>query len=85
MKEYKEYLDWTVYQIYPRSFADSDGDGIGDMKGITQRLGYIRSLGVNAIWICPMYKSPQCDNGFRKNTALCPISKTLSKKRTRSA
>lgn len=64
MKEYKEYLDWTVYQIYPRSFADSDGDGIGDMKGITQRLGYIRSLGVNAIWICPMYKSPQCDNGY---------------------
>ena len=63
-ENYKKYLDWVMYQIYPKSFFDSNGDGIGDMGGITQKLEYIRSLGVNAIWICPMYKSPQCDNGY---------------------
>ncbi|KAB2332423.1 glycoside hydrolase family 13 protein [Bacillus mesophilum] len=52
------------YQIYPRSFQDSNGDGIGDLKGIIQRLDYIKDLGIDVIWICPMYKSPNDDNGY---------------------
>ncbi|MEH7123356.1 alpha-glucosidase [Bacillus sp. JJ1773] len=54
----------VVYQIYPRSFQDSNGDGIGDLQGIIQRLDYIQELGVDAVWICPMFKSPNDDNGY---------------------
>lgn len=54
----------TIYQIYPRSFADSNNDGIGDLAGITARLPYIRSLGVDAIWISPFFKSPMKDFGY---------------------
>ena len=54
----------VVYQIYPRSFQDSDGDGIGDIPGITSRLEYIRDLGADAIWLSPIYKSPNDDNGY---------------------
>ena len=54
----------VVYEIYPRSFQDSNGDGIGDLNGITQRLGYLQNLGVDAIWIAPMYPSPQVDFGY---------------------
>ena len=53
-----------AYQIYPRSFADSNGDGIGDLRGITQRLEYLSSLGVNLLWINPFYASPNVDNGY---------------------
>jgi alpha-glucosidase len=52
------------YQIYPRSFQDSNGDGIGDLQGVIQRLDYIKKLGIDVIWICPMYKSPNDDNGY---------------------
>lgn len=52
------------YQIYPRSFMDSNGDGIGDLKGITSKLDYLKDLGIDVIWICPMYKSPNDDNGY---------------------
>ncbi len=54
----------VVYEIYPRSFQDSDGNGIGDLNGITQRLDYLQSLGVDAIWIAPHYPSPQVDFGY---------------------
>ncbi|KAK3100466.1 hypothetical protein FSP39_020510 [Pinctada imbricata] len=54
----------VVYQIYPRSFQDTDGDGIGDLNGITKRLDYIQSLGVGAIWLSPFYSSPQRDFGY---------------------
>ena len=54
----------VVYQIYPRSFQDSNGDGIGDLKGITSRLDYIADLGVDVIWLSPVYQSPQDDNGY---------------------
>ena len=53
-----------VYQIYPRSFQDSNGDGIGDLPGITSRLDYVRWLGVDAIWISPIYPSPMADFGY---------------------
>lgn len=54
----------VVYQIYPRSFMDSNGDGIGDLKGITSRLDYLRELGIDVIWLSPVYKSPNDDNGY---------------------
>jgi alpha-glucosidase len=54
----------VIYEIYPRSFQDSNGDGVGDLNGITQRLGYLEELGVDAIWIAPMYPSPQVDFGY---------------------
>lgn len=53
-----------VYQIYPRSFQDSDGDGIGDLRGITSRLDYIKSLGIDMVWLNPVYASPNKDNGY---------------------
>ncbi|KAB8292060.1 alpha-glucosidase [Bifidobacterium avesanii] len=54
----------VVYQIYPRSFQDTNGDGFGDLKGITSRLGYLADLGVDVLWLSPVYKSPQDDNGY---------------------
>ncbi|QZY57301.1 glycoside hydrolase family 13 protein [Crassaminicella profunda] len=54
----------VAYQIYPRSFMDSNGDGIGDLQGIISKLDYIKDLGIDVIWICPMYKSPNDDNGY---------------------
>src|ERR1700694_4856385 len=54
----------VIYQIYPRSFADSNGDGIGDLPGITGKLGYIAKLGVDAIWLSPFFKSPMKDFGY---------------------
>ena len=59
-----KYKNSTVYQIYPRSFCDSDGDGVGDIKGIISKLDYIASLGVDVIWLSPVYKSPNDDNGY---------------------
>jgi len=53
-----------IYQIYPRSFMDSDGDGIGDIKGIIEKLDYLQKLGVSALWLCPVNKSPNDDNGY---------------------
>jgi oligo-1,6-glucosidase len=58
------WKEGIVYQIYPRSFSDSDGDGIGDLRGITQRLDYLQQLGVSVIWLSPVYKSPNDDNGY---------------------
>src|SRR5450432_2352159 len=54
----------VVYQVYPRSFADSDGDGIGDLPGLISKLDYLSALGVDAIWVSPFYRSPQDDNGY---------------------
>lgn len=54
----------VVYQIYPRSFQDSNGDGIGDIKGITGRLDYLKELGIDVIWLSPVYQSPNDDNGY---------------------
>lgn len=54
----------VIYEIYPQSFQDSNGDGVGDLKGITSRLDYLQGLGINAIWITPIYRSPGVDNGY---------------------
>lgn len=58
------WRDAVIYQVYVRSFADSDGDGVGDLPGITSRLPYLRDLGVDALWITPFYTSPQKDHGY---------------------
>ncbi|MDO7867705.1 glycoside hydrolase family 13 protein [Nocardioides jiangxiensis] len=58
------WLHGVVYQVYVRSFADSDGDGVGDLPGITSRLPYLRDLGVDALWVTPFYASPQADHGY---------------------
>ena len=63
-EKYREFTGWTIYQIYPRSFKDSNGDGIGDLQGIISRLDYIKELGANAVWLCPCFKSPNDDNGY---------------------
>ena len=54
----------VIYQVYPRSFKDSNGDGIGDLKGITEKLDYLKELGIDAVWLSPFYKSPNDDNGY---------------------
>src|SRR6202008_2863842 len=64
----KPNADWwrggVIYQVYPRSFADSNGDGIGDLAGITARLDYIARLGVDAVWLSPFFRSPMKDFGY---------------------
>ena len=62
--EKKWWKEAVVYQLYPRSFQDTDGDGVGDLKGITQRLDYLKDLGINAIWLNPICASPNDDNGY---------------------
>ncbi|AWX45637.1 Oligo-1,6-glucosidase [Flagellimonas maritima] len=58
------WKEGIVYQIYPRSFQDTTGNGVGDIKGIIKRLDYIKNLGIDIIWLCPVYKSPNDDNGY---------------------
>ncbi len=62
--ERKWWKEGTVYQIYPRSFKDSNNDGIGDLNGITEKLGYVKALGADIIWLNPVYSSPNDDNGY---------------------
>lgn len=80
--------DWwkqaVVYQIYPKSFQDSNGDGIGDLPGIVQRLDYLQRLGVDALWLCPVFASPQADNGYDISDyrAIDPMFGTMEDMRT---
>ncbi len=60
----KWWKESVVYQIYPRSFQDTDGNGIGDLRGIINRLDYLATLGVDVVWLCPVYRSPDDDNGY---------------------
>lgn len=59
-----DFFDKVVYQIYPKSFQDSDGDGVGDLKGVIRRLDYLKELGVDYLWLTPVFVSPQKDNGY---------------------
>ena len=61
MKDFKKSV---VYQIYPKSFKDSNGDGLGDLRGVIEKLDYLKTLGVDYIWMTPFYVSPQKDNGY---------------------
>ena len=80
--------DWwkeaVIYQIYPKSFQDSNGDGIGDLPGILSRLDYLQKLGVNALWISPVFASPQVDNGYDVSDyrAIDPMFGTMEDMRT---
>ena len=58
------YKEGFVYQVYPRSFNDSNNDGIGDIPGIIQKIPYLKDLGVDILWLSPVYKSPMEDNGY---------------------
>ena len=70
----------VVYQVYPRSFADSDGDGVGDLRGLLARLDHIAGLGVDIVWLSPVYRSPQDDNGYDISDyqAIDPLFGTLA-------
>jgi oligo-1,6-glucosidase len=59
-----QWRQWVVYQVYPRSFADSSGDGVGDLRGVLAHLDYLRRLGVDVVWLSPVYRSPMADNGY---------------------
>ena len=69
----------VIYQVYPKSFQDTTGSGTGDLRGVTQRLGYLKTLGIDAIWLTPFYISPQVDNGYdvANYTAIDPSFGTL--------
>ncbi|MBE0476108.1 MAG: DUF3459 domain-containing protein [Coriobacteriia bacterium] len=78
----REHLWWqhgVVYEIYPRSFQDSDGDGVGDIPGILSRLDYLSRLGVDALWLCPVYPSPMADFGYdiSDHTGVDPLFGTM--------
>jgi glycosidase len=60
----EQWRRWVVYQIYPRSFADSDADGVGDLRGILAHLDHLERLGVDVVWLSPFYRSPMDDNGY---------------------
>lgn len=73
------WMEEVVYQIYPKSFYDSNHDGIGDLRGITKKLDYLKNLGVTMLWICPIYQSPMSDNGYDISdyTAIAPEFGTM--------
>jgi oligo-1,6-glucosidase len=60
----EQWRQWVVYQVYPRSFADSNGDGVGDLRGVLAHLDYLQHLGVDVVWLSPVYRSPMDDNGY---------------------
>ena len=64
MKDMKWWQKTVVYQIYPKSFLDTTGSGQGDIPGVTKRLDYLKTLGVGAVWLTPVYSSPMVDNGY---------------------
>src|SRR5688572_13211329 len=80
MTTYHWWQKGIIYQIYPRSYQDSNGDGIGDLAGITGRLDYVKSLNVEAIWLSPIYPSPMHDFGYDVSdyTGIHPMFGTMA-------
>jgi oligo-1,6-glucosidase len=78
--DHDRWRRWVVYQVYPRSFADSDGDGVGDLRGLLGRLDYLHRLGVDVVWLSPVYRSPMDDNGYDISdyTDIDPLFGTLA-------
>jgi len=76
----EDWRRWVVYQVYPRSFADSDGDGVGDLRGIISHVDYLHRLGVDVVWLSPVYRSPMDDNGYDISdyTDIDPLFGTLA-------
>src|SRR5690349_13093808 len=80
----RETTDWwrdaAIYQVYPRSFADADGDGTGDLDGVRSKLPYLRDLGIDAVWFTPWYPSPMADGGYdvEDYRAIDPMFGTLA-------
>src|ERR1043165_8428242 len=77
-----KYLWWQqgiIYQVYPRSFQDSNGDGVGDIRGVIQRISYLKELGITAVWLSPVYPSPMADFGYDISdyTGIDPLFGTL--------
>ena len=93
MAELKWWQKAVFYQVYPRSFADGNGDGVGDLDGLVDRLDYLQDLGIHAIWLSPHYPSPQFDCGYdvsdypgwRPSTARCRTSSASWMGRTSEA
>src|SRR5215471_10935543 len=82
------YLWWQrgiIYEVYPRSFMDSNGDGVGDLKGLISRFDYLRWLGIDAVWLSPIYRSPMKDFGYdvADYTAIHPLFQTIARTDTR--
>ncbi len=75
-----DWRRWVVYQVYPRSFADSDGDGVGDLRGVLGHLDHLERLGVDVLWLSPVYRSPMDDNGYDISdyTDIDPVFGTLA-------
>jgi oligo-1,6-glucosidase len=75
-----DWRRWVVYQVYPRSFADSDGDGVGDLRGVLRHVDYLEHLGVDVVWMSPVYRSPMDDNGYDISdyTDIDPLFGTLA-------
>ena len=63
-EQYKEFLKWNIYQIYPKSFMDANNDGVGDFRGIIEKVPYLAELGINAVWLSPCFESPGADSGY---------------------
>ena len=80
MSAHNNWRRWVVYQVYPRSFADSDGDGVGDLRGIIGRVNSLHRLGVDVVWLSPVYRSPMDDNGYDISdyTGIDPLFGTLA-------
>ena len=66
----KWWHDKAAYQIYPKSFLDTNGDGIGDLRGIISKLDYLKDLGIDIIWLSPIYQSPFVDQGYRDSLSI---------------
>ena len=76
----EDWRRWVVYQVYPRSFADANGDGVGDLRGVLKHIDYLESLGIDVVWLSPVYRSPMDDNGYDISdyTDIDPLFGTLA-------